>query len=201
MSMVIYLNIVMKHPMRLLIEQLNEDAIYAYDESFDSRFIEMTRIFKSKKYKTQPWKTVPFHLVERIWKQYATLNMIRDEKQLDNIGRQIVFNIIDLHINTVMIGHTQHDPNDRLENENMEMSEDELDEYSGWIVDPKFHQWRISDYQLDRLIDSAIKIISANTAEEKLVAIDTVFSLAHQRSDLSSLFITGGAGSLDLLAS
>lgn len=68
------------------------------------------------------------------------------------------------------------------------------------MEDKKTGQWRISDYALDKLYSLANDLLKTSSSDEKLVIIDTILSVTHQRSDLAALFIEGGQQSLNMLS-
>lgn len=71
-----------------------------------------------------------------------------------------------------------------------------------YIEDPKIGQARISDYGLKPLIDLTSQLRSAYDSSSKVVIIDKMLNVVHQRSDMASWFVEGGSRALaDLSAS
>lgn len=60
-------------------------------------------------------------------------------------------------------------------------------------------QWILSDYGLDKLTKLAFDLLGETSSENKLLLLDRVLNVIHQRSDLSSYFIKGGKQVLDSL--
>ncbi len=55
---------------------------------------------------------------------------------------------------------------------------------------------RISDYGLEPLFKLLCKLVEDKTSESKLVTIDRILNVVHQRSDIAGWFIEGGSNSL-----
>lgn len=153
--------------------------------------------------KKQSWSTVPAARFKKIWMDYGKKGILRDEKGLDAIADKIVTNYAKLQANTLLAGHTGHDPISYIEDiTNQKVPESLLEEpltdyITDETTDPKYHPLRISDYGLDRMSPWIHKLLRADTAEEKLFAIDRILNIAHQRSDLAAWFVEGGTKTLN----
>lgn len=83
----------------------------------------------------------------------------------------------------------------------LSITEDEYQRKSeGYIFDENWHQWRISDYAMKPLLELANELLISTTAEEKIILMDRVFNIVHQRGDIASLFVKGGSYALSELA-
>jgi len=79
-------------------------------------------------------------------------------------------------------------------------------EPNGYIED--FYDWTVdkdgidimSDYGLKPLMDLLYKLKTDKTPEEKLLTIDRMLNVVHQRSDLASWFVEGGSRALSQLS-
>lgn len=184
-------------------ERDDEDAAYWSADAEQEAIEDVVRAFRSDPKGRQHWTVVPFAKVQRIWQQYADKGYVRDERGMREIADTIMHNVFKLNANTVIMGHTPHNVNrDYLDDSTTDpLTEEELDDlFPDWCIDPVSGHWRISDYQMDRLMNDAMDLYKAKTAEERLQIVDRIFNRAHQRGDLSSWFIEGGSGSLDSLA-
>jgi hypothetical protein len=67
---------------------------------------------------------------------------------------------------------------------------------------PKFSNghYLISDYGLEPLQKICMKLLNTNDPNKIIVLINMALDVSHQRSDLSELFIEGGASSLDRIS-
>ena len=81
-----------------------------------------------------------------------------------------------------------------LKPELMEALKDVFFDY--YIEDPKSGQAYISDYALDPLMDLAFKLNKEKNAEKKIVLMDRMLNIIHQRSDIAAWFVQGGRDSL-----
>ena len=146
-----------------------------------------------------PWHPYPLTRAKKIWQDYMTLGFVRDEKGLENMAEAIIDKIITLHAMTILSRHTPSSPENILEDQGIAWDESIYDKFCDWSVD-KNGQDILSDYGLEPLQILAGKIMEASTAEEKLLLIDQVLNVVHQRSDLASMFIRGGRWALDELS-
>ena len=151
----------------------------------------------SKPDEKQPWELVPFNRVRKIWSDYMQYGFVRDVRGIDQIADRMIRNVHRLAANTYLMGHTQGDPTEHFEDYSIDEKAKERF-WESYIIEES-GQWRISDYALDKLQNDALELMKARSAEEKLQIIDRMFNRVHQRSDLSAMFIEGGAGSLDKL--
>ena len=70
-----------------------------------------------------------------------------------------------------------------------------------YIEDPEIGQMRISDYGLSPLIKLVGELRSTNNDSTKVVIIDKMLNVIHQRSDMASWFVRGGSKALSDLSS
>ncbi len=110
------------------------------------------------------------------------------------ISHQILTNITLLMANTVLMGHTGVNPRDEFD-----LTPEECDSFADYAIDEN-GQFRLSDYGMDRLVDLAAKIYQTKKPEDKLVLLDQVLNVTHQRSDLASWFVEGGTKSLHMIS-
>ena len=158
----------------------------------------------SAKRGVQRWSVVPKDKLFRVWKQYARDGFVRDEDALEDIAAKIVENAAKLWANTALMGHTERSAHDVLEVaiDASEVSKDEverlLDGFEDFVV-AENGQWRLSD-RIDKVTNAAVDILAAETSADKIVAVDVLLSIAHQRSDLAASFVEGGSYALSELS-
>ena len=81
------------------------------------------------------------------------------------------------------------------------LSEELAEKFSGYYgEDPKSGQAYISDYGLQPLMSLAFQLKKQTKHEEKLVTIDKMLNVVHQRSDIASWFVEGGSRALSQLS-
>ena len=160
---------------------------------------EFARAKKRRKAKpnTQPWTVIPASRLIKIWNDYATYGIIRDEQGLNEIADRVIKNVARLAVNTEIVGHSKINPSKEYAEDyeyygiKSEKDEEKLMQY---IQDDKY-----SDYALRPLGDIVAKLIRAKTAEEKLLLIDRALNVVHQRGDIAAVFVEGGRETLNRL--
>jgi len=70
-----------------------------------------------------------------------------------------------------------------------------------YIDDPAIGQPRLSDYGLKPLVDLTSQLRSTYDSAEKVVIVDKMLNVVHQRSDLASWYVRGGSNALSDLSS
>ena len=149
--------------------------------------------------KEQPWQTVPFARLKKIWEDFMTYGVVRDTRGLDMIQDIIQTNIIKLYVNSELCGHSSINP------------EEDFEEY-GYTQEDKndFYDYinNISDYAFSDLnggkrlgLTTLLSHLrKARTPEERVPILDQILNVTHWTSDLSSYFVEGGSSSLSQLS-
>lgn len=153
--------------------------------------------------KRQRWRLISFPRLKKIWEDAARMGFVRDEKGLEMIKNQMIKNVIQLDVNTELMGHAQSYPNDEIKDLGYTMEEFEAkmnDVNDIYFIDPKSGQWRLSDYGLKPLWDIALKLIKEQDHIRQIMYIDQMLNVVHQRSDLASWFVEGGSAALSQLS-
>lgn len=158
--------------------------------------------FKSRQPNThQSWSVVPANRLIKIWNDYSKTGIIRDERGMDEIVDRMVRNVVRLGINTALLGHTQLNPSELFaEYSDEDLTEEENEALGDFIVDEN-GSWRLSDYGLPKLEELVFTLLGAGTYPEKLLIVDQMLNITHQRSDLAGMFVEGGTSTLNKLAS
>ena len=178
-------------------EEIDYDLYYLYFETINnilSDFLE----HKKMGIKEQPWVVIPFPRLKKIWEDFMRNGFVRDIRGLEVIENIVQNNIIKLYANTVLCGHTSINPDDEFEE--FGFTEEDRDDFYDYI--DKISDYAFSDFGGRRLglLTLLKQLRKAKTPEEKIVIIDQILNVAHQRSDLASWFIEGGSYSLSKLS-
>ncbi len=187
-------------------EAAAERVFNAQDEALFEVWHEFLEAMKRPKKKRghQKWTVVSKNKIFSIWNSFAKFGFVRDEEALDDLANQFIENIGRLYANTVLAGHTEEKPLNALSNAEIEIEEEKLEalleEFYDYIYIPEERQYRISDYAFKKLHESVIEYFCADTAEKKLVALDHLINVIHQRTDLAKSFIEGGRETLSKLS-
>lgn len=92
----------------------NSDAYYAYWEREDEIKLNIFQDFLYKNNsdftKHIPWRVISFPRLKKIWEDYMSKGVIRDEKGLEVIKEIMIRNTAKINILTTLAGHTQNDP-------------------------------------------------------------------------------------------
>jgi len=72
--------------------------------------------------------------------------------------------------------------------------------FDNYLTDPKSGHMYITDYGLSAILTQTAKLYEEQVPEKKVVLIDSILNIVHQRSDLASWFIQGGSGALSDLS-
>ena len=154
---------------------------------------EMVSEYLSGQHPALPWKVVPAARLVRIWKDAARDGFVRDEKGLARIEATFVENVVKLMVTTEISGHTNVSPEEALAEY---FGPDEIEAFVEWAIETEGGAWRISDYGLPDLVNLAALVTDAANPSDKLVILDRMLNVAHQRSDLASWFVEGGRRTL-----
>jgi len=174
------------------------DAIEAFCEKEWETVRQIVKEFRSGRHKTQPWRLVPAARVRKIWHESHVVGFVRNVKGLERIEAQVLDNIHRLAVNTTIMGHTQWHPRDMFDDEDFDLNDEEIDTFCDYACDANGAA-RISDYAMDKLKKLAVDLYEEQDPTDKLVILDTIFSVTHARSDLASWFIEGGRFTLSLM--
>jgi len=145
-----------------------------------------------------PWSTYNLTRAKKIWIDFIKSGIVQDEKGLEKMADNFINKIATIEALTILAGHTQQSPKDSLENLEIEYDEETNEKLGDYILDDN-NQYRLSDYALEPLCKLAGKIIEEQDPIKKLLLLDQVLNVVHQRSDIASWFIKGGRDSLDEL--
>ena len=184
-------------------QDISEDEFYNYyekqEEVIDSLIYEYQNHINEPNYR-QEWKVIPAARVKKIWNDYAKMGFVRDEKGINQMAEQVIENVQKIAGNNILTGHEAYNPAEYAGERLQKKLEDEYFEKLDDFFTDDNGAWRISDYSIAKLQANANQLMIAKTAEEKLLIMDRMFNIFHQRSDLSSWFIEGGQKTFTELA-
>lgn len=147
------------------------------------------------------WPTIKANTIAKIWLVYGKRGTIYDEDEMDKIADQMVNLVVRLHITNMLGGHSQVDPREELDAAGYELTDKQWELFLTEYLTNAHGDDLVSDYGLRPLENLALKLLLAKTAEEKLLLVDRMLNVVHQRSDLALLFIDGGTATLNKIAS
>ena len=192
--------------LKKILEQRQAD--YDLYEALDEVKQQVLSDFASGRYKKQPWQIVKFDKLKYAWEDFMRLGFVqnRNEKIIDYIVGLFQINILKLHVNTELAGHSPHDPSEDFAEYGIKESAPDSNgyfnkkglEFGDYIVD-KYGAWRLSDSVLEQLETLLLDIRETTDYSKKLVALDAILNVVHPRSDLASWFVEGGRHSLNVL--
>lgn len=161
----------------------------------------MVREFVAKKGKgIISWPRIPAEPLTRIWMVYGKRGTIFDEEGLDKIADRAMTLIARLYASTELSGHTEGDLRPEAEEDlGREFTDEEWDQFLGMLEDEKGN-YLLSDFAFKRLHPLYDQLFNAKTSEQKLLILDQIFNVVHQRSDLAGVFVQGGSATLTKIA-
>jgi hypothetical protein len=141
------------------------------------------------------WTVIPFARIKKIWQDYARTGIVNDEKGMNEIANQMITILSRIQAATDLAGHGSGN----IEEWAKEMgirhpNPKNQDFYYNFLETP--YGTPVSDYGLEKLWDLARKLSRAKKAEEKILIVDQMLQITHQRGDLAALFVEGGIESL-----
>lgn len=173
-----------------------------YLEALNKEKPESNSDFKAK----QKWETIPFSTFKRQWEEFIKWGYVKPtyEKTLQKIQDVITKNVLKVTVNTELAGHTPHDPTyDWIEHLGDNFPKDKIEyieNYFGDFIEDENGQLRISDYGLESLQKKVLELRKIHDPAKKLVKIDEILNVIHQRSDIAGWFIEGGTRALNKLS-
>lgn len=181
----------------------SEDVLYDWHDMQDETFVSIVQEYMDNidnpDYR-QSWRLVPAGRLKKIWQDYARFGFVRDEKGIDMIKEIVIENIHKIAVNNILTGHTPANP-ERYAKDFFDIDfEDGYFDILDIFFDDEKGNWRLSDYAMDDLNRNGMLLLEAKSPEEKLLIIDRILNIVHQRSDLASWFVEGGRQTLNALA-
>jgi hypothetical protein len=150
------------------------------------------------------WSKLPEARILKIWRDYAAVGFVRDEKGMADIAAQTIDIIVRMSASNDLGGReTSSALDDLLEDmgytevvggKNLWTNGESTVDLSDF-----YYSIYVSDYSMDDLRAAAILLMNASTAEEQLTYVDRILNTVHQSSDLSLALVEHGQHFLNTL--
>jgi hypothetical protein len=211
-----------KYIRNLILKILKEEKEY-YDW-WENESSAVSNVFsqfledKKNNINKQKWNLIPFEQYKNALIEFMKYGkfMRFPTKYIYDWEKIIINNTMQLYANTVLSGHDSYFPyNEVLEILGFEEDSDEYnklnnnyEEMTNYLDKLGFYDYSIapdgsdaiSDYGLKPIFKLLNELEDAKTPEEKIVLINRILDVIHQRGDMASMFIEGGRNSLDKIS-
>jgi hypothetical protein len=180
-----------------------DEVMHVYYEMYGDRTWETFQdALNSLDGERQKWVPMKTSRLQKIWRDYSKLGIVRDVIGIISIEENFLKKIVQLDVNTMLLGHTQTEPLVEI-NECYETKYTEED-----LVNSNFYEYfedhngqlRMSDYGIPKLHKQIINSMTTSKVEDKLLCLDMLLSVVHMRSDLAEMFVKGGRLALEQLS-
>jgi len=161
-------------------EHLTETLIDNDEENGFSLQEEILEQFRSG-LKKQPWTLIKANKLKKLYRDWS--RGILDKELLEDCLSIAIENLQKIIINGYILHYTD------------EISEEELDRWNEFIAD-EYGYGRYTE-QIERFSDLAVKLTTAKTDEQKMIALDTVLGTVHGIGSVARWFVEGGEETLD----
>ena len=189
----------MKTFKQFLVESYNDfyDEITTIGDNLQNEILNAKHGDKVK------WQVVPAGRLTKIWKDYAKLGVIRDEKGLQDIKNLLIHNIAKFYWCSALNGTERNYPHTEWL-ENGEITQEQFNHIEDMLFNDYFLFYNNnsiqSDYGVKPLMSLAKELSVAKRDVDILTIIDKILNVTHQSNDLPSFFIEGGTKTLDKLS-
>jgi len=171
-------------------DDLNDEYLGILEEYYNK---------KRKKGQMMSWDVVPFARLKKIWEDFARTGIVRDTNGLDEIIQKMIKTLSKIQAATDLAGHSQFDTREMAREMGVRHPVPKnIDFYFNFLETQ--YGTPISDYGLKKLWAIAEKLMREKSYEKKLLLVDQMLNVVHQRGDLAALFIEGGSSSLSQLS-
>ncbi len=182
----------------------DDDYPYAaadFHERVDDQMADMVLEFKAKTGRGRiSWPRIASEPLTKIWLVYGKRGTIFDEDGLDKIADQAMNLIARLWAYTQISGHDSVDVRPDVEDVyGRSLSDEEWEKFQSMLEDEKGN-YLVSDFAFRWLKPLYDSLYNAKAPEEKLLVLDKIFNVIHQRSDLAGIFVQGGSATLRKIA-
>ena len=117
------------------------------------------------------------------------------------IQARMIKNLLKLDVNTEIMGHSTHLPEEEIESlgYTMEQFNTKMEDYNDVYFNDEAGQYRLSDYGLKPLWEIAQKLVGEEDDIRRIMYIDQMLNVIHMRSDMAGNFVEGGSAALSQL--
>lgn len=182
-----------------------DDVWLEYHDIYSDKQNEIVSVaLSSNKGDKQHWDLIPAGQLIKAWNDFVKLGVVRNEKILDTFVKRIIENTAQLQVLTELMGHSDYNVYPDIQ-ESSELSDEDIKKLRDVFENssyPEFEDgsWMLSDYGLPKVKKLIPQLYSAKTAEDKLIVIDQILNIVHQRSDFARFYVEGGADTLNKLS-
>jgi hypothetical protein len=186
----------------LLTEDIDDD-LYDFNEALVDAPMSVLTDFEPQK--KQKWYLIDPQQYATALKEYMHYGFLNrfPEEIIKGWGKGVLYNIIQLYGNTILAGHTDYIPleeiNDFLGTDfdswgGLNKYLDKMGLYDTMILPDGSDAW--SDYAFQEYFNYVEELIKEKDFCKKLIIIDGIIDVSHQRGNLASMFIKGGTPAL-----
>lgn len=209
-----------KQLQHIIKSQLKEDKDYYdfWEKQYVYETLQEFLMDKDNGIAKKKWRLIPFEQYRNALIEFVRYGefMRFPTKYIDQWADIVTDNTLSLMANTELAGHITHFPyDDFCDVMGFEQGSKEYKKYYGsyencseLLDEIGFYDWiilpdgttAISDYGLEPLYKLIMELEEQETPEQKIVVINKILDVYHQRGDLASAFIQGGSKALSQIS-
>lgn len=175
-----------------------EDAYHEYNDKLHEAFAEVIGDYRNAgSGERVEFPVVSKDMLAKVWNQFIDDGHVTDIATLNYIQKRILLCTARLDALNALAGHDTYDPNEEYDLGLTAKEQDEM--FNHWATDSK-GQWTISDYGLPKIQNLLFPLLQEPSPEKKVVLIDKILNIIHQRGDLAEMFVQGGSDTVQALA-
>lgn len=181
----------------------DEAPMFHFVEQYDEALLGIVNQFKqSKKGQHYRWPAVNADDLANVWLEYGKRGALSEASvtKLEKLKAQTLLNIARLRVTTELMGHSQLNPAEVLENAGFDFTEKQIERLGDFLT-TKQGSYMLSDYGLPKVEKLYDPLFNAKTPDEIISVMDRILNVVHQRSDFAEFFVQGGTKTLDRIAS
>lgn len=172
-----------------------DEYVEAGDDFLSSSLLSFLRSSDKANWKVG-WTTLNPARLKRIWSDYSKTGVVRDERGMNEIAEEMFRKVAAFEKANAISGHDSC--NVRPEADELAegwgyppLTDEEWGQYLDGMVDQS-GRWLVSDYGLPYLQRLCFKLDDEGlSAEDKLLIVDQMLNVVHQRGDLAAQFVDG----------
>lgn len=182
-------------------------SIYYFEQYHQAECDVLHQALTYKKGRKLTYSRIKPLQLKLAWESYMRMGVVLRPNIIDSIQEIVVYNTCILSICTACMGHDTYNGIDDL------VSTYELNGYQKRKLRYVFESWSawsfatfsnnqplLSDFAFNRLNPLVISLIQEEVYEKKILILDRILNVVHQRSDLAELYVEGGSNTLSILS-
>lgn len=182
----------------ILKKPISEDATYTYLEIKDDVMRRMFDELLSKR--KQTFNLIKGAQIKRIYDEHKNLGFIKSEKLLNDIIEKLIKSTAQLETNNLLAGHEQYSAYDEYK-EQYGDEEDLISKEDFEELADKYVPWdSYSDFGTKWALEIVGRLIDAKTDDDKIILINHLFDVIHQRGDFAEFYVEGGSQTLSQIS-